>query len=125
WFNALEGGEEVTTIPVGTTGEIDLYARWEIIEYKISYNLDGGTLSDALDKFTVNDLPYVLPTPTKEGYTFAGWYLTSDFGGNAVTQITEAKNVTVYARWELANYTLTLNLDGGSFTFASKADLRD
>lgn len=64
WFNALEGGEEVTTIPVGTTGKIDLYARWEIIEYTISYNLDGGTLSGALDKFTVNDLPYVLPIPT-------------------------------------------------------------
>ena len=42
----------------------------------------------------------------KEGYTFAGWYLTSDFSGNAVTQITEANNVTVYAKWE-AEYTIT------------------
>src|SRR5690606_269103 len=126
WFNALEGGEEVTTIPVGTTGEIDLYARWEIIEYTISYNLDGGTLSGALDKFTVNDLPYVLPIPTKVGYNFVGWF-TAQNGGTQVTEISKdaPHNVTVYARWELANYTLTLNLDGGSFTFASKAALRD
>lgn len=126
WFNALEGGEEVTTIPVGTTGEIDLYARWEIIEYTISYNLDGGTLSGALDKFTVNDLPYVLPIPTKVGYNFVGWF-TAQNGGTQVTEISKdaPHNVVVYARWELANYTLTLNLDGGSFTFASKAALRD
>ncbi|NLM32905.1 MAG: hypothetical protein GX203_01745, partial [Acholeplasmataceae bacterium] len=97
------------------------------IEYTISYNLDGGTLSGALDKFTVNDLPYVLPTPTKVGYNFVGWFTAQNCG----TQVTEISkdaphNVTVYAKWEEINrtYRITYHFNGGTPVYNSKAEIK-
>ena len=41
---------------------------------------------------------HTLPIPIKDGYVFAGWHLSNTLG-NPITQITEAKNITIYARW--------------------------
>lgn len=68
-------------------------------KYTITYELDGGTLTNEVTSFTKKDLPVTLPTPTRDGYVFLGWYLDSEFSGEPVTKITEAKNVTVYAKW--------------------------
>lgn len=56
---------------------------------------------------------YTLPTVTRDGYTFVGWYLTADFSGGAVTSVTPDSDVTVYAKWEKL-HKLTLDTDGGS-----------
>ena len=41
-----------------------------------------------------------LPSPYKNGYKFEGWYLNSDFSGNAITSITEIDgNIVLYAKW--------------------------
>ncbi|HPT88955.1 MAG TPA: InlB B-repeat-containing protein, partial [Bacilli bacterium] len=68
-------------------------------KYTITYELDGGTLTNEVTSFTKKDLPVTLPTPTRDGYVFLGWYLDSEFSGEPVTKITEAKNITVYAKW--------------------------
>ena len=39
-----------------------------------------------------------LPTPTKDGYTFAGWYDNAEFTGEAVTSV--VTEITLYAKWE-------------------------
>ena len=50
----------------------------------------------------------VLPEPTREGYSFAGWY-TKKAGGTKVTAATRfAKATTLYARWTLRKYRVTL-----------------
>ncbi len=68
-------GTDVITIPAGTTGDINLSANWQINNYAIAYNLDGGQLTDGktnptsytvLDSFTLNN-------PEKVGYSFEGW----------------------------------------------------
>jgi uncharacterized repeat protein (TIGR02543 family) len=56
---------------------------------------------------------YVLPTLTREGYEFLGWYTTADFSGAAVTTVKAETNQTYYAKWEQLCL-LTLDLDGGS-----------
>lgn len=66
--------------------------------YKITYVLNGGTLLGA-NKFTKEDLPLTLPTPTKEGYEFGGWFFEDNFVGVPVTQLTEPEDVTLYAKW--------------------------
>ncbi|NLM32925.1 MAG: InlB B-repeat-containing protein, partial [Acholeplasmataceae bacterium] len=53
-----------------------------------------------------------LATPTKEGHNFVGWYLDSEFSGEPVTQITEAKNYTLYAKWEVQSYDVTFDVEG-------------
>ena len=59
-----------------------------------------------------------LPTPTKTGYTFAGWY-TDASGGTRVTDstaVTSESNHTLYARWTPVTYAVTYNANAGSDT---------
>lgn len=70
--------------------------------YNIVYNLNGGKLpSDAAATYEVGK-EYTLPTPTRDGYTFEGWYSDSSLVGDKVTKITaeSSGDVTVYAAWK-------------------------
>ena len=59
-----------------------------VITYKITYNLNGGTNpADAKTQYTVETADYTLPTPTKKGYDFGGWFTNDAFTGGAVTKI--------------------------------------
>ena len=83
--------------------DVTLTARWEPINYSITYHTDGGTLPDNYSKtYTVlSDLPYTLPIPIKQGFNFAGWYETADFSGEPITEIPEnsLRNYTLYAKY--------------------------
>ncbi len=60
---------------------------------------------------------YTLPTPTRSGYAFSGWYLKEDFSGDAVTSVKPDADLSVYAKWEKL-YTLTLDPNGGTLSTA-------
>lgn len=60
-----------------------------------------------------NSASITLPTPTKSGYTFDGWYTQSSGGTKVSNTYTPAGNVTLYAHWTNVNYTLTINPNGG------------
>ena len=70
-------------------------------------------------KVTYNTKYSDLPTPTRSGYTFAGWYTEPDGGGTRVTNdtvLTNTSDHTLYAKWTVNSYYLDLNgmLDGSS-----------
>lgn len=74
----------------------------EYITFEISYNLNSGTqASNAITSYTIETATFSLPTPTRSGYTFGGWYTNSDFSGSKVTQIAKGStgNKTYYAKW--------------------------
>lgn len=97
WFLDSAYTENIAEIPAGTHEEIALYAKWEIIHYVITYQLNGGTISETKQKtFTVNDLPLSLLTPSKTDCTFLGWK-KDDYYGADITQIKNCENTTVYA----------------------------
>ena len=82
--------------------DITLTARWNAINYSITYNTDGGIVPDYyLESFTVYNLPYTLPIPTKQGSNFAGWYENADFSGEPITEIPKnsLKNYVLYAKY--------------------------
>ena len=116
WYATSDfSGNVETSIPQGSTGNKTYYASWTVNSYTITYNLDGGTNpSDAPETYTVEDA-ITLPTPTKAGYTFNGWYTNSSCSGSAVTSISAGTtgNKTYYAKWTFATYTITYELDGG------------
>ena len=74
-------------------------AQWEPVRYTITLQ-DGDESSEISG--TIEDLPPALPTPTKDGYDFKGWF-TAETGGEKIDAIT-ADNIsgltTLYARWE-------------------------
>lgn len=85
-------------------------------EYKVEYELDGGSLpNDANDSY-VEGVGLTLPIPSRDGYTFLGWALSAD-SNNYIERINSEQtgNIKVYAKWEKdAVYgSITYNLDGG------------
>ena len=121
WFAEENfGGAAVTAIPSGEGGERTYYAKWTKF-IRLDYIVDGGTLSeDALTVLRVTET-YDLPVPTKEGYTFGGWFADKDYGGAALTKLENPENdLTLYAKWNIKEYTITFLTQGGSEVAAQK-----
>lgn len=85
--------------------------------YNITYNKNGGTIADESNytSYTYGK-GLTLPTPARTGYTFGGWYTTSDFTGSAVTSIsgTDTGEKNYYAKWTPISYNITYELNGGN-----------
>lgn len=85
-------------------------------KYDLSFVTNGG---DAIASVSVEEgADYTLPTPTREGYEFDGWYLNAEFTGEKVTSITVTQDSSVYAKW-IRIGTVTLNTDGGTLSTAT------
>jgi len=110
WRLNNASGNPITQIDTSAVGNITLWAEWTAIGYSITYNLDGGTNhASNPSTFTVNDIPLTLQDPSRDGYTFGGWFDAS-VGGNQVTNITTIGNATLWARWNIVTYNITYTL---------------
>ncbi|MBP3697665.1 MAG: bacterial Ig-like domain-containing protein [Clostridia bacterium] len=81
--------------------DTNLYAVWKTNTYTVTFNTNGGTCSTANKTVTYASTYGTLPTPTRIGYTFNGWY-TSSSGGAKITSSTDVSitaNQTLYAQW--------------------------
>ena len=97
WYSDSGFSNKVTDIPAESHGNVTLYAKWEIITYTITYQLNGGSISgNKPTSFTVEDLPLALPTATKSNMVFLHWGLDV-VDGKPITKISEIGNVTVVA----------------------------
>ncbi len=80
---------------------VRLYAVWSINQYKATFNSNGGTAANPTSITKNYGAQWgTLPTTTKIGYSFSGWY-TAASGGTKITTTTTvpANNVTYYAHW--------------------------
>ena len=100
-FTTPLGGDDKNTLYPSTieTDSITVYAKWEEDTYPITYELNGGVNGDNPSEITANE-KITLREATKEGYTFEGWYLDSEFTipCEAVAGA-DKQAVTVYAKW--------------------------
>ena len=95
--------------------DIQLIAKWEIINYTITYHLDSGYQSeDNIISYTVND-SVTFYEPSKNGFKFLGWFNEETFSGNKVENlpIGTTGNIELYAKWEAETYNISLILNGG------------
>ena len=123
WFTAKSGGVEILADTKNTTASNQtLYAHWSENGYTVTFDANGGNVS-TVNKGVVYGSTYgTLPTPTKNGYVFTGWY-TSASGGSKVTSSTTVsitKSQTLYAQWTANSYTLNFNANGGIVSTSSK-----
>ena len=103
------------TIPTGSTGDKAYTANWQVIEYTITLDTNGGPVVSPI-KYTVED-SFTLPYPLRPGYEFAGWTLDGSGMLPATTLIIyygTTGDLHYKAEWRLAEYTITMDLDGGS-----------
>ena len=88
---------------------------WEIVEYTIVYNLDGGINDDQnLNYYTVEKETFELKAPVKDGYDFAGWYADEGLTEQVVSiKKGSVGNITLYAKWMTESFKITYYLNGG------------
>ena len=114
-------GEGITTpqtsvkIPTGSTGNKAYTANWKVIEYTITLDTNGGPAVSPI-KYTVED-SFTLPYLLRPGYEFVGWTLDGSGMIPAMPLIIyhgTTGDLRYKAEWRLAEYTITMDLDGGS-----------
>ena len=109
WYdNESLTGSSVTAIGDTETGNKEYWAKWEINQYTITYDLAGGTVEGNPDTYTVEMDTFTLKNPTRPGYTFTGWSGTGLDGENNMT-VTIPKGSTGERR-----YTAHWRYNGGS-----------
>lgn len=115
WFTAATGGTQVSASTT-VTGNVTYYAQWtaNIRSYTATFNGNGGTPSPSTITKTYGSELGTLPTCSRAGYTFLGWY-TASSGGTKISSTTKITGtVTYYAQWSINSYTLTYNVNGGN-----------
>lgn len=89
--------------------------------YLVTFDPNGGRVSPASTAVTIGKKYGPLPTPTRTGYSFDGWY-TKEIGGTKVTETTYVGTnppATLYAHWIAKKYLVTLNANGGKIDTTS------
>ena len=116
-------------VTLGTTGDKHFEAVWSENEYSIEFDLNGGEFTedaDIHDSYTISSDTYELPEAVREGYTFTGW-TTDNSVEDPVTVNTlpsgSAGNKKFTAVWDLIDYDITYEYDGGIFTGGINVDI--
>ena len=132
-------GNPITSVVVDK--DITLYAKFEIIDYSITYKIDGATWNSY---YTPNSSYNVLDAAIsyipkgedleKVGYTFEGWYKDADYAEKITSLVGLFEDITLYAKWTPILYNITYELNEGtwadgfnyekSYTIESAADLK-
>ena len=116
WYTEKTGGTAVSTSTVFNSAQT-VYAQWILITpkmYTVTFNAHGGIVTPKSGT-TGEDgkLLVPLPTPTREGYAFMGWYTEDD----KVTDNTVFReNTAIHATWNIIHYTVTFDATGGTVT---------
>ena len=107
-WSTVDGGEKVYGFEdVYTQNEaLTLYPVWNANQYTITFDTNGGSeiapiTQDYGTEITAPD------NPTRKGYTFKGW-------DKEIPETMPAENITVKAQWEINQYTITFDTNGGS-----------
>ena len=107
-WSTVDGGEKVYGFEdVYTQNEaLTLYPVWNTNKYTITFDTNGGSeiapiTQDYGTEITAPD------NPTRKGYTFKGW-------DKEIPKTMPAENITVKAQWEINQYTIAFDTNGGS-----------
>lgn len=124
----MNGGSTIDALKSAKKWE--LYGKLTPKEYTVTFdpNAEGASV-DPTNKIVTFDAAYdTLPTPTREGYTFEGWYLskTEFTDANKVEATTIVKTPgdhMLYANWAANTYTVTFNPNADDATVAPTSEL--
>lgn len=96
-------------------GTATLYAVWARSSYALNFNANGGSVNSENKVVVYGNTYGELPIPTREGYTFDGWFTEAQSGDQATaeTVVAETGDRTVYAHWTIKTYTVSYDANGG------------
>lgn len=119
WYTESTGGNKVNS-PYTPNNDITLYSHWTANKYTITFNNDGGQNSTTTKEVTYGEKYGTLPTPTKYGYTFDGWFTSNGTKISENDNVNITENITLIAKWQGESYTLTVNPNGGTWNESSE-----
>lgn len=103
WYTQSNGGTKVSSSDTYLyTNGITLYAHWTAKKYTVTFNPGEGTCGTGTKSVTYGEKYGSLPTPTRDYYTFKGWYTQTGGNGTKITESSvynKADNTTLYASW--------------------------
>lgn len=100
--------------PVPVTGETTYTATYTPIDYRVTWDPTGGTVTPKYSTGNIETAITEYPTPTRDHYTFAGWYTQPENGDAIAESLTLTANVTYYAHWTADTYTVQFDAGDGS-----------
>ena len=106
WFEGALPDDVFEGCPSGMRTEYNIFA--------VSFNANGGSVGETSRSIVKGNAIGTLPTPTRTGYTFAGWWTAASGGTQISASTTVSGNVTYYAHWTVNQYTVTFNANGGT-----------
>ena len=115
WLN----GDTEYNFDTAVKADITLKAKWEVITYTVTFESDGDS-EVAAAKVNHGEKVPKPADPTKDGYTFKGWFDGDDKEYKFDTAVTA--NITLKAKWEVVTYTVTFDSNGGSDVAAAKVN---
>lgn len=116
WYTEAMGGTKIEYSPTYKfTEDTTLYAHWDSLDnsttdpvdpgkpdstktYTVTFDPNGGTVSPTMAATDTNG-KVTLPTPTRMGYSFDGWFTTASGGEKVLSDKTFQENTTIYAHW--------------------------
>ena len=111
WYeNEDFSGSVVAVIGADETGNKTFFAKWNANSYTVNFNANGGNVDTASTTVTYDGTYGSLPTPTRTGYSFTGWFTDSENGNkveiDTTVHITDTQ--TLYAHWVKTDYNVTV-----------------
>lgn len=121
WYDA-SNNKITSTTTVTRTSNHTLTAKWAAnpVNVTVTFNANGGSVSQASKTVTVGSTYGTLPEPSRWGYTFQGWYDSSNNKITASTTVSIASNHTLTAHWAGQSSTVYFNANGGAVSPSSK-----
>ena len=112
------GSKKVTLRVAGASTKLSFTAKYTdtVKRVRIAFAPNGGRVSSGSKTVICGKTYGALPTPTRRGYTFAGWY-TAKSGGSRIgssSVVRTTRNQTLYARWKLIKYKIKYSLGKGT-----------
>lgn len=112
------GSKKVALRVAGTSTNLSFTAKYTdtVKRVRIVFAPNGGRVSSGSKTVICGKTYGTLPTPTRRGYTFAGWY-TAKSGGSRIgssSVVRTTRNQTLYARWKLVKYKIQYRLGKGT-----------
>lgn len=115
WYTDRSCSQKISEITTGTHGDMTLYAKWEAVQYTITYELNGGSMAETEKTvFTIEDLPISLPSASKSDYNFENWIDAST--SKVITQLTALKDYTLSATYTPVGMEFSISRDGSYYS---------
>lgn len=112
WFD--ESGKQYTSSTKVTDDNLALTAKWEVQGLSITFDANGGSCDKTEMKVTYGKKAGKLPEPTRDGYSFLGWYYTRNSQEYELTSDTTiTSSISAYAKWDAFEYMILLDARSG------------